>query len=115
MRTDFPKGDLPILILTVLADVPRHGYAIAREIERLSAEALKMREGSLYPALRVLEQDGFIKGDWLIPGSGPAKKVYAITETGQAELAKRTAEWRQYARIMNTLLGGASHEEPEST
>jgi PadR family transcriptional regulator PadR len=110
MRTDFPKGDIPVLILTVLGETPRHGYAIAREIERLSADALKLREGSLYPALRVLEQDGLIEGNWQIPGSGPARKVYAITNAGRSELAKRTAEWRQYARIMGALLGSAGEE-----
>lgn len=113
MRRDFPKGDVPVLILTVLADAPRHGYAIAREIERLSADALKLREGALYPALRVLEQDGLVKGDWEIPATGPARKVYALTDAGRAEQAKRAAEWQQYARVMNTLLGGQKGKEHE--
>ena len=106
MRKDFPKGDIPVLILTVLSDMPRHGYGIAREIERLSADALKLREGSLYPALRVLEQDGFIKGEWEIPATGPARKIYRLTETGKQELARRVGEWQQYVRVMDALLGG---------
>lgn len=114
MRSDFPKGDIPVLILTVLADASRHGYAIAREIERLSEEALKLREGSLYPALRVLEQDGLIRGEWEIPTSGPARKVYSITEAGKTELAKRAAEWRRYARIMSALIGENGLEDGDA-
>jgi len=111
MSRDLPKGDIPTLILAVLKDTPRHGYAIAREIERLSAEALHLREGSLYPALRVLEQDGHIIGNWEIPESGPARKVYTLTESGTKELARRTAEWEQYARLMQTILKGGSPDE----
>ena len=106
MKNDFPKGDIPLLILTVLAETPRHGYAIAREIERLSADALKLREGSLYPALRVLEQDGFVSGSWEIQTSGPARKIYVLTESGQAERTKRAREWQQYAQLMTALVGG---------
>ena len=88
-KRDLPKNDIPLLILAVLLDAPRHGYAIAREVERLSADALQMREGTLYPALRVLEQDGLITGAWEIQPVGPARKIYTLTEAGQAELKKR--------------------------
>ncbi len=60
MRRDVTKGDLPALILAVLADSACHGYGIARRIEQQSAQALQMKEGSLYPALRVLEQEGLL-------------------------------------------------------
>ncbi len=106
MNRELPKGDIPTLILAVLSEAPRHGYAIAREVERLSQDALQLREGSLYPALRVLEQDGLIEGKWEIQASGPARKVYEITEKGQTELAKRAKDWQQYANFMNALLGG---------
>ena len=115
MRRDLPKNDIPLLILSVLQDTPRHGYAIAREVERLSADALLMREGTLYPALRVLEQDGLISGAWEIQPVGPARKIYTLTEAGKAELAKRTSEWEQYARMMGAFLGlgkGGRNEQP---
>ena len=115
MKRDLPRNDIPLLIMAVLQTAPRHGYAIARDIEQISAEALVMREGSLYPALRVLEQDELITGAWEIQASGPARKVYTLTEKGQTELAKRTRDWEQYARIMGTILGtgkGKPNEQP---
>ena len=112
MGRDLPRGDIPLLVLAVLEEAPRHGYAIAREIERYSEQALQLREGSLYPALRVLEQDGLIVGTWEIQPTGPARKVYAITDTGRAEFAKRAQDWRQYANLMQTLLGRLENAEP---
>lgn len=107
---DLPKGDIPTLILAILSEASRHGYSIAREVERISENALLLREGSLYPALRVLEQDGLIEGNWEIQTSGPARKVYSITETGQAELTRRASEWQQYANFMNAVLRGKRSE-----
>src|ERR1041385_3152552 len=112
-RRDLPKNDIPLLVLAVLADGARHGYAIAREIERISEDALKLREGALYPALRVLEQDGHIAGKWETPPIGPARKVYSLTDAGRAELAKRRREWEQYARFVGSILGrGNAQEQP---
>ncbi len=105
--SDAQKGDTATLILAVLADAPRHGYAIAREIERRSRNALKAGEGSLYPALRVLESDGLIAGIWEIQPSGPARKVYSLTDNGRAELAKRTKAWKEYASAVGLVLEGA--------
>ena len=107
---DLPKGDIPTLILAVLSEASRHGYSIAREVERISENALLLREGSLYPALRVLEQDGLIEGKWEIQTSGPARKVYSITENGRGELTRRTGEWQQYANFMTSVLGGNKSE-----
>lgn len=117
MARDLPKNDLPTLILAVLNDMPRHGYGIAREIEKRSENLLTMREGSLYPALRVLEQDGLIVGVWDHSGSGPARKLYQLTETGITALADRTAEFRRYTQTVERILspraaGGNSHAEP---
>lgn len=109
MSRDLSKGDIPTLILAVLTEGPCHGYAIAREVERRSSEVFRLREGSLYPALRVLEQDGLIEGQWEAQGSGPARKVYVITSAGHAELAKRAREWLVYAEAVNTFLGGKTH------
>jgi len=109
MRQELPKGDLPTLILAVLAKNPMHGYAIAREVERLSDQALQAREGSLYPALRVLEQDGFIAGTWEPQEKGAARKVYALTEKGQREAAKRTRELLDYTKLINSMFGRMGH------
>lgn len=100
------SGDVPVLVLAVLADAPSHGYAIAREIERRSGQNLGVKEGTLYPALRVLEQQGLIAGQWETPDSGPARKVYALTTEGSAEWVRRRQSWRDYARSVQQVLGG---------
>lgn len=112
MRHELAKGDLPALILAVLSDAPRHGYALAREVERLSDGALHLREGTLYPALRVLEQDGLILGTWEIQAKGADRKVYTLTETGRREKATRTQALRDYANLLHAILGRLEGEMP---
>ncbi len=104
---DLQKGNIQTLVLAVLSDAPRHGYAIAREIERRSRNALKAGEGSLYPALHALESDGFITGIWETQPSGPARKIYSMTDAGQSELAKRAAAWKDYTNVVGLVLEGA--------
>ena len=106
MKRDLSKGDMPILILAILAEGPCHGYSIAREIERRSNNSFTMREGSLYPALRVLEQDGFIEGGWDTESGANARKVYSLTQEGHAELATRQQEWHKYVQTFSRILGG---------
>ena len=117
MRRELANGDLPALILAVLGAAPRHGYAIAREVESLSDGILHLREGTLYPALRVLEQDGLIAGVWEVQEKGADRKVYALTEAGHKEMAKRTQALRDYATLLHTMLGRveqrrAGHAQP---
>ena len=106
MGRNLSKNDIPTLVLAVLDEGACHGYAIAREVERRSKDLFHLREGSLYPALRTLEQEQFIRGEWETQGSGPARKVYHLTPEGQAELVKRTGEWADYSRAINSFLGG---------
>ena len=106
------KGNTPTLILAVLESGPRHGYAIAREIERRSDDALKLGEGSLYPALHALERDGLVTSGWEVQASGPARKVYVLTEAGSAELAKRARSWRRFADAIDGVIGRRPHEQP---
>ena len=112
MARDLPKNDIPTLILCVLEERALHGYGIAREIERRSADLLKLREGTLYPALRVLEADGLIVGEWEIQPSGPARKTYTLTDEGRGEVVRRTEKWREYAKTMESILGGKPHARP---
>ncbi len=111
MAREVSRGDIGSLILAVLAGGKCHGYALAREVERRSADALKLREGSLYPALRVLEADDLISGVWEEGAGGPSRRVYSITSKGQAELEKRGREWRAYVEAVGTILGGAHGKE----
>lgn len=107
MARKVSRGDIGSLILAVLVGGKCHGYALAREVERRSADALKLREGSLYPALRVLEADELISGVWEEGAGGPSRRVYSITSKGQAELEKRGREWRTYVEAVGAILGGA--------
>ena len=112
MRRPLAHGDLPALILAVLGDGPNHGYALARAVERLSDGALHLQEGTLYPALRVLEQDGLIVGTWQPQPKGADRKVYTLTETGHAEKARRTQDLHDYATLIHTILGRTGHAHP---
>ena len=106
MKRDLFKGDLPVLILAVLGDVPCHGYAIAREIERRSGGELGAREGALYPALRALESRGLVAGQWHEQTGVPARKVYELTILGRGELEQSARAWRGYATAFERVLGG---------
>ena len=106
------RGDVSALILAVLSEGALHGYAIAREVERRSENALALREGSLYPALRDLETRGFIVGTWddvTAPTGTPARKTYKLTAAGQTELEKQAREWQIYARALDGFLGGKTN------
>lgn len=106
MARELFKGDLPVLILAILSEAPCHGYSIAREIERRSGGAFGAKEGTLYPALRSLEQKGFIAGTWDESAPGPARKVYRLTPGGHSELEKSARDWKNYARAFEQVLGG---------
>jgi PadR family transcriptional regulator PadR len=100
------KGSTPTLVLAVLAEASCHGYAIAREIERRSAATLRLGEGSLYPALRALEADALVTSQWEPQATGPARKVYSLTELGRTELARRTRSWRGFVQAVEAVLEG---------
>ena len=112
MKRDLPNKDLPAIVLAILADGPAHGYAIARKVEGLSENILRMREGSLYPALRILEQDGLVTAQWETPAAGPARKVYSLTTAGHKEMVRRTEELKQYVSMIETILGRVGHAQP---
>ena len=115
MPGELPRNDIPIFILAVLEDAPAHGYAIAREIDRRCAGDIVLRDGALYPALRTLEEDGLIVGEWE-PGQsgGPPRKTYHLTDSGRLEAARRALLWRSYARNVERILGnlGDVNNEP---
>jgi PadR family transcriptional regulator, regulatory protein PadR len=106
------KGNTPTLVLAVLANGPRHGYAIVREIELRSDRALSPGEGSIYPTLRALERDGHIAGRWEAQASGRERKVYALTDSGRTELARRELAWSRFCAAVNGVLGRSPNVEP---
>lgn len=106
------KGNRPTLILAVLQAGSLHGYAIARQIEQRGSGAFALGEGSLYPALRALERDGMVVGNWEIQAVGPARKTYALTDTGRTELARRIQAFRRFSASMETIFGGMPNAQP---
>ena len=104
------KGSLPLLILHVLQDEPKHGYQISKEIKQQSKDVLAFREGTLYPALHSLEKQGAIEA-YAEDVNGHTRRSYRLTESGRAMLAKEAAEWNTYAAAVNLVLakrGGTS-------
>ena len=104
MESELLCGNTPTLVLAALADGPQHGYAIAQEINRRTEHSLKFKQGTLYPVLHTLEREGLVTGQWTQAGRERPRLVYAITDAGRAELARRVQVWRTFSRAMDTLL-----------
>ena len=99
-----PQGTLDLLVLRTLDEGPSHGYAIARRIEETTDDALRIEEGSLYPALHRIERQGWIKATWSRSGLGKDVKTYALTARGRTELARRTEDWRSLTAAVGKVL-----------
>ena len=102
--TELLHGTLDTLILKTLAWGPRHGYAIARWLEGMGAEVLKIEEGSLYPALYRLERRGWIDAEWGLSETRRRVKLYRLTAAGRERLAVETAQWSRFADAVGRIL-----------
>ena len=100
------KGTLPTLILEVLASEPSHGYRIAQQIKQSSDGLLDFKEGTLYPALHKLENEGMVESYEGVENGRP-RRCYRITQSGRKALSKDRAEWQQLSRAVSTILGEA--------
>src|SRR5437763_1729459 len=89
------QGALELLVLRSLVQAPLHGYAIAARIEKLSEDALRVEEGSLYPALHRIEQNGWIKSEWRMSETNRKARFYKLTAAGRRQLAEEEANWRR--------------------
>ena len=87
--SDLVQGTLDLLILKTLSLEPKHGWAIAKRIQQISNEVLQVQQGSLYPALHRLEQQGWITASWAESETGRQAKFYSLTETGRGRSKKR--------------------------
>ncbi|MGI9185431.1 MAG: PadR family transcriptional regulator [Solirubrobacteraceae bacterium] len=103
MRSESLKGHLDALILAVLGNGPRHGYAIIDELERRSGGALALPEGTVYPALHRLEEGGLLTSSWSAE-SGRRRRVYELTRRGERELGVRRSEWRQFVTTVDAVM-----------
>lgn len=102
--TELLHGTLDALILKTLAWGPRHGYAIAQWIESASADALRIEQGSLYPALYRLERKGWIDAEWGLSETKRQVKLYQLTDTGRERLAIETKQWARFAEGVARIL-----------
>jgi PadR family transcriptional regulator, regulatory protein PadR len=100
------KGTLPTLILEALIHEPSHGYRIAQKIKERSQGVLDFKEGTLYPALHKLENEGSVESYESIENGRP-RRYYRITKSGRAILARDRAEWRELSRAVTMILGEA--------
>src|SRR5882724_8459540 len=106
-RTDLVQGTMDRLILKTLSLEPKHGWAIAKRIQQVSKEALQIQQGSLYPALHRLEQQGWIKSQWAESETGRKAKFSSLTRAGRTQLGKELASWDRLSSAINLVVGEA--------
>ncbi|HVT46540.1 MAG TPA: PadR family transcriptional regulator [Vicinamibacterales bacterium] len=103
--TDVPYGTLDLMVLTTVATMGRlHGYGIARRIEQVAAGALALNQGTIYPALLRLEQNGWIKGTWGMSERNRRARFYTITAPGRKQLTAATKNWARTVDVLSRLL-----------
>ena len=104
-RNDILQGTLALLVLRTLSSSgPMHGYAITAHLQVVSAELLRVEEGSLYPALHRMEQDGWLKSAWGITEKNREARFYSITAKGQKQLAEEQESWRRLTEGVERVL-----------
>jgi PadR family transcriptional regulator, regulatory protein PadR len=102
--SDLLQGTLDLLILKTLTREPLHGWGIAKRIQELSDDELAVGQGSLYPALHRLEQQGWITADWKNTELGRNAKFYLLTREGKQQLEREMESWRRLSSAVGLLL-----------
>ena len=105
--TDLLQGTLDLLILKTLSLGPNHGWGVAQRIQQVSRNLLQVNQGSLYPALHRLEEQGWIDSEWGVSDNNRRAKFYRLTGTGRDQLERETEVWRQYAQAVRWILQSA--------
>lgn len=107
-KNDILQGTLALLVLkTLAAHGPLHGYAITAHIHRVSRELLRVEEGSLYPALHRMEQDDWVQAEWGTTDKGRQARFYSLTAAGRKQLADEEASWARLTQGVALVLNGA--------
>jgi transcriptional regulator len=102
--TDLVQGTLDLLILKTISLEPKHGWAIAKRIQQVSQEALQVQQGSLYPALHRLEQQGWIRAEWRTTETGRMAKFYSLTSAGRKQMRLELATWNRLSAAINLVV-----------
>lgn len=101
---DLVQGTLDLLLLKVLALEPLHGWAIAQRLATMSNDQLKVSQGSLYPALHKLEQQGWIEAEWAPSENNRRAKFYQLTKAGRRALENEAAEWERLSSAISMVV-----------
>jgi len=105
------QGTLDLMVLKTLESMgPQHGYGIARRIEQISEQMLRLNQGTIYPALLRLRQRGWIRAEWGTSENGRKARYYSLTRTGKAQIEKETKSWERVAATMARFLRPAGSQ-----
>jgi len=104
-RADLLQGTLDLLILKTLVLGPLHGWGISKRIRQLSSDVLDVGQGSLYPALYRLEEQGWIRAEWGVSPEGRRAKFYTLTAAGKKKFAAERSQWRLFSGAVEQVLG----------
>jgi PadR family transcriptional regulator PadR len=103
-KPDALQGTLDLVVLKTLSRGPQHGYSIAARIQQVTDDALRVEEGSLYPALHRMEQAGWIAAEWRITANRRRARIYRLTRAGQKRLNEEEAKWDRLRRAVAKVL-----------
>lgn len=101
---DLVQGTLNLLLLKMLAIEPQNGWTISLRLKTLSSNVLQVSDGSLYPSLHKLEQEGWIKSEWRQSENNRRAKFYSLTRAGRRQLAAEASDWRRLSSAINHLV-----------
>jgi PadR family transcriptional regulator len=101
---DLVQGTLDLLILKILALEPQHGWAIGQRLKQVSGDVLRVSDGSLYPALHKLEQDGWIAAEWRPSENNRRAKFYSLTRLGRRQLQKESEAWERLSAAITLVV-----------
>ena len=103
--TDLVQGTLDLLLLKILGLEPMHGWAISQRLRQISSDVLQVSDGSLYPALHKLEQEGWIEADWQMTENNRRAKFYSLTTTGKKALERESKNWERLSSAISRVVG----------
>lgn len=102
--SDLLQGTLDLLLLKILALEPLHGWAISQRLRQISSDVLQVSDGSLYPALHKLEQEGWIRAEWKTSDLGRRAKFYSLTPPGRKALGREAANWDRLSKAISQVV-----------
>ncbi len=102
---ELKRGTLEMILLKLVSERPMYGYELVSTLEQRGGEQFQLKEGTLYPVLYRLENDGFIEARWETLERGVPRKYYQLTKAGAKELERLVGEWRDFTSVVNQLLG----------